>query len=673
MQFYLFLCYNQNKRYLVSVERVFHMGIFSFFKKRKRVVREDESEQRIEFSEYLTKDFYSELADNNDSMMLYFTKKDGWIGANKRFLETMKYSDIREFRRENDSVRDIFLNESEEIFTEDDKSWLDYIRKYKQDGYSLTIAINSGKILSINAKCHTFFGTNNIQILELQDISKLHQSELKTKEVEKLKTKFLSNIGHEFRTPMNGILGFVDLLNKTELDKKQREYLSMINRSSKNLMANIETLLDLAQMQSGRLTVESVPFSILDEMEKVSYNLSMLGRDKGIKVLSFIDPKLPRELKGDIRKIKQIMNSLAQNAIKFTSRGGKVIIEVKLLKKQLSGECSISFSIKDNGKGIAADQLALIVEPFNAGNQADERLGVGLSLSHGLAKLLGSELRIQSEEGQGSYFNFVLNFSESKGQSYRMMPKKRVKVLLLDQSRVDEANFLTIYLRSFAIDVIKSNVLDESVYEGVDALYIVADQNDSSWMFELGSYNKTAPVVMLLEEGQSLPTKLTYLVDEVVHKPLHPSIMAKHLYSMHSFEMDENLESKLQVQDKTTALVVEDNLINQRLIQILLQEYNILVSTASNGAEAVKMCEKNRYDIVFMDIDMPEKNGIVATKEIKEALNPNGKTPFVALTAMAMEGDREMLLRAGLDDYISKPLTREKLEKILNQYLKVVA
>ena len=249
------------------------MGIFSFFKKRKRVVREDESEQRIEFSEYLTKDFYSELADNNDSMMLYFTKKDGWIGANKRFLETMKYSDIREFRRENDSVRDIFLNESEEIFTEDDKSWLDYIRKYKQDGYSLTIAINSGKILSINAKCHTFFGTNNIQILELQDISKLHQSELKTKEVEKLKTKFLSNIGHEFRTPMNGILGFVDLLNKTELDKKQREYLSMINRSSKNLMANIETLLDLAQMQSGRLTVESVPFSILDEMEKVSYNL----------------------------------------------------------------------------------------------------------------------------------------------------------------------------------------------------------------------------------------------------------------------------------------------------------------------------------------------------------------------------------------------------------------
>ncbi len=649
------------------------MGIFSFFKKRESVVREDESEKSIELDECLTKDFFSELVDTNDSMMLYFTKIDGWIGANKKFFQTMKYSDIREFRREHDSVRDIFLNESEEIFTEDDKSWLDYVRKYKNDGYAITIAINSGTILSINAKCHTFSNNNDIYILELQDVTELHQSELKTKEVEKLKTKFLSNIGHEFRTPMNGILGFVELLGKTELDKKQKEYLNMINRSSKNLMGNIEILLDLAQMQGGRLTVEETPFSILDEMEKVSYNLSMLGRDKGIKVLSFIDPKLPRELNGDIRKIKQIMNSLAQNAIKFTARGGKVIIEVKLLKKQLNGDCSISFSIKDNGKGIGEKQLALIVEPFNAGNQADERLGVGLSLSHGLVKLLDSELRIQSEEGQGSYFNFVLDFKKSKGQSYRMMPKKKVKVLLLDQTKVDEANFLTIYLRAFAIDVIKSNVLDESVYEGIDALYIIADQSDSSWMFELGSYNKTAPVIILLDEGQSLQTKLTYLVDEVVHKPLHPSLMAKHLYSMHSLEMDENLESKLKVQDKTRALVVEDNLINQRLIQILLQEYNILVSTASNGVEAVKMCEKNRYEIVFMDIDMPEKNGIVATKEIKEALNPNGKTPFVALTAMAMEGDREMLLQAGLDDYISKPLTREKLEKILNQYLKVVA
>ena len=649
------------------------MGIFSFLTGRKIVVRENESEERVEFGNYLTKNFYSELVDYGSSMMLYFTKKDGWVGANKHFLETFKYGDIREFRRDNESVRDIFLNESEEIFTEDDKSWLDYIRKYKHDGYDVKIAINSGKILAIRAKCHIYSDSIEIYVLELEDVSKLYSSQLKTKEVEKLKTKFLSNIGHEFRTPMNGILGFVDLLGKTDLDKTQREYLNMINRSSKNLMANIETLLDLSQMQSGRLHLDNVPFAILDEMEKIAYNLAMQGRDKNIKVLSFIDPKLPRELNGDIRKIKQVMNSLAQNAIKFTSSGGKVIIEVKLLKRQLNGDCSISFSIKDNGKGIAEEQLALIVEPFNAGNQADERLGVGLSLSHGLVKLLNSELRIQSEEGQGSYFNFVLDFKESKGQTYRMMPKKKVKVLLLDQSKVDEANFLTIYMRAFAIDVIKSNVLDASVYDDIDALYIVADQNDSSWMFELGSYTKSAPVIILLEEGQKLQTKLTYLVDKVIYQPLQPSSIAKHLYAMHSLEMDENIESKLQVEDKTSALVVEDNLINQRLIQILLREYNIVVSTASNGIEAVKMCEKNRYDIVFMDIDMPEKNGIVATKEIKEALNPNGKTPFVALTAMAMEGDREMLLQAGLDDYISKPLTREKLENILNRYLKVVS
>jgi CheY-like chemotaxis protein len=140
---------------------------------------------------------------------------------------------------------------------------------------------------------------------------------------------------------------------------------------------------------------------------------------------------------------------------------------------------------------------------------------------------------------------------------------------------------------------------------------------------------------------------------------------------MYNLESSQKTERKLSIGDNITALVVEDNLINQRLIQILLQEYRVIVTTASNGVEAVEKCKKNRYDIVFMDIDMPEKDGIAATKEIKEALSPNGETPFVALTAMAMQGDRERLLEEGLDDYLSKPLTRQKLENILNKYLKV--
>ncbi|MBU1216815.1 response regulator [bacterium] len=642
------------------------MNFFSFFSKPKVDV-----ETKPDFTHYFTKELFAEVLDKSDSMILYFTKYHGFIGANQKFFQTFEYKNIEEFRAAHESIRELFLRESEEIFTQDDKSWLDYLKKYKKEGHLLSLANKNEEILNINAKCYTHGQSQDIYILELEDVTKLHKAELKTQEIERLKSKFLANIGHEFRTPMNGIIGFVELMSHTSLDTKQSEYVEMINRSSKNLMTNIETLLDLAQIQGGRLKLEKLMFNLLPQMEQIAYNFCMSGREKGIKVLTFIDPKLPEELDGDVVKIKQIVTSLLQNAIKFTPRGGRVIFEVKLLKRQINGDCSIGFSVKDNGKGISSQSLGLITEPFNAGDHADERLGVGLSLAHGLVELMGSDLRIQSEEGHGSYFNFVLDFKASRGQSYKMMSKQKVKVLLLDQTKIDEANFLTTYLRSFAIDVMKSSVLDEDVYEGAEVLYLIANQSDSSWMLKLGTFSKKTPIVILLDEDQKLQTKLTHLVDKVIRKPLLPSAVAKHLESMQNLGSTQKAERKLSVGDNITALVVEDNLINQRLIQILLQEYRVIVSTASNGVEAVEKCKKNKYDIVFMDIDMPEKDGIAATKEIKEALSPNGETPFVALTAMAMQGDRERLLQEGLDDYLSKPLTRQKLENILNKYLKV--
>ena len=640
------------------------MGMFSFFKKENT-----ERKQHIDYKHYLTKELLLGAFNSLESMVLLFNRDDGWVAANEKFYESMGFEDISDFKRQYESVREIFAAESEEVFTEDDKSWLDYIKKYKQEGYAITLQTKEEQMLRMSAKCHIFFAPQEYYILELLDATEIYEAEQKTQEVEKLKTKFLSNIGHEFRTPMNGILGFIDILNKTKLDAKQEEYLQMISRSAKNLMSNIEMLLDLSQMQGGRLKPDNAPFSLLAEMEKLSYEYYLQGIEKGISVQSFIDPKLPKEITSDATKILQIMSSLTQNALKFTKRGGRVVIEVKLLKRHLNGDCSIGFGVKDNGKGIAAEQIALITEPFNAGNQADERLGIGLSLSNGLIELLGGELKIQSQENVGSYFNFVLHFKDSRGQSYKMMPKKKVKVLLLDNKKIDDANFLTIYLRAFAVDVIKANVLDEKIYEGVDALYIIADQSDSSWMLKLGTYPKKASVVLLLDEHEKLQTKLTHIVDAVVKKPLLPSTFARHLNKMYHVE-ETKIEEALDLKERTTALVVEDNLINQRLIKILLLEYNIAVRTAANGNEAVRLCEQNSFDIIFMDIDMPEKNGIIATQEIKNTLNPQKKMPIVALTAMAMEGDKEMLLQEGLDDYISKPLTREKLENVLNKYLK---
>jgi len=646
------------------------MGIFSLFRSQKALGSKDSHSKKIEFYD---RDFFASIVDASDSMMLYFFKGDGWIGANQTFYDTMKLNDIDEFNKKYDSVREIFLHESEEIFTESDNSWLDYIRKYKSDGYHVTFLKNNEDIATINVKCHSIVKNRHFYVLELQDITELHNAVAKAQEIEKLKTKFLANIGHEFRTPMNGILGFIELLQQTNLDKNQREFIGMINNSSKNLMTNIETLLELSQLQSGRLEINPRTFNILSEMENLTFNFCMQGSEKGIKVLTFIDPKLPQEIYSDSKKIFQIMFALVQNAIKFTPRGGKVIIEVKLLKRLQNGDCSIGFGVRDNGMGISSEQIAHISEPFTSGSHADKRLGVGLTLSYGLVHLLGSKLRIQSESGEGTYVNFVLDFKNSRGQNFKMMPKKKVKVLLLDPKQVDEATFLTIYLRSFSLDVVKSNQLDSKVYDDVDALYIVANQDDSSWMLELGTYSKKTPVVLFLNQDEKLQTKLTHLVDQVVKQPMLPSSIARHLYDIHSIKSKILNSSKLEIKEKVLALVVEDNIINQRLIQIILQGYNISVDTASDGVEGINMCSKNSYDIIFMDIDMPEKNGIEATHEIKESFALNRDTPIVALTAMAMEGDREMLLDEGMDDYLAKPLTREKLNNILNTYLKVDA
>ena len=642
------------------------MGLFSrFFKEKKQVIPNFNKLEEI-----ADKEFYKNLVDSEKSMILYFHEKSGWVGANKTFFTTMNYHDINDFIRVYESIRDMFIHESENIFTESDKGWLDYIIKYKPEGYKVRMLNAADELLILNAQCQ-ITKENSLYILQLEDITILEKERVKTKEIEKLKTKFLANIGHEFRTPMNAILGFMELLENTNLDDTQREYLKMIAYSSKNLMTNIETLLELSQLQSGRLKVLEEDFNLVDELEKLTYSFYKEAKIKNVKVLTFIDPKIPKYIKSDASKIIQIIYSIIHHSIKLTKAGSKINIEVKLSKIASDGSCSVGFAIKDDGEGLSKEQQALISEPFTASTHSSERLGVGLSLSNGLIQLLGSELRIHSEQESGTYMHFVLDFKESHGRTYSMTEKKKIKILLLDQRKIDEANSLSSYLIAFGLDVIKSNTIDETIYDDIEALYIVANQKNLSWVLELASYDKRVPIIMLLENDEHLSAKLSSLVNKVINLPLLPSNIAKHLDLLERYDYDiEEIEPK-QMKDKMKALVVEDNVINLRLIQILLEEYGIEVATALNGLEAVDICKHASFDIVFMDIDMPYMNGIVATKEIKEDMSLGLSTPIVALTAMAMQGDREMLLSEGLDDYLAKPLTHDKLEYILEKYLKV--
>ncbi len=621
----------------------------------------------------VSKDFFYKVLDTDPDPLLFFSKENGWIGANKAFFDLAPLQNIEQLRNNHESIRELFDHEDEEVFTEYDKSWLDYIRTHCPSGYGLGIVDLSGKMHTMVATSTLIQeGGEDLYLLRLEDQSNLIDLKAEVVKTEQLKSKFLANIGHEFRTPMNGILGFVDLLSKTSPDDTQAEYIHSIQGSARNLMSNIENLLDLAQMQNGRLSVSTSEFNIVAEMEELARGCISSAADKGVGVLFFIDPKLPTYIIGDIRKIKQVINNLYNNALKFTHQGGRITVEVKLLKRNTSGTCNLGFTVKDTGKGISKSELSNITRPFVSGDHADNRLGVGLSLSHGLIALMGGELKIASEEGKGSSFSFSLTLEGSSDQAMQMINGHNAKVVLVDEKRVEEANHLTNYLRSFGVSVTKAQMVDESIFADAEVVYFLGSQEKHEWAMSLSDLKRTGKTVLLLEENEHLQAKMLHLIDTFLLKPLLPTPLFGHLATI--FDLPPSVPADIpSIQHGITALVVEDNLINQRLIQLLLKEYGISVVTVSNGDEAVEICREKTFDIVFMDIDMPIKDGILATEEIKAQERPFkiGHMPIIALTALAMEGDREYILERGLDDYLSKPLTREKLEYVLQKYLHV--
>jgi signal transduction histidine kinase/ActR/RegA family two-component response regulator len=622
--------------------------------------------------EYLDRDFFEYIANISKSMLLCYLEGSGWVWANKTFLKSMNYHDIKDFLRENESIRDLFLNESEEIFTESDKSWLDYIKRYNEDGYRVTIVDKERVERIINAKVEVYSKNKRLYILKLEDVTPIYKAKQEVEASHKSRARFMASMSREFRTPMNGIVGFVDILRKSGLNEEQNEYVNMIENSSRALLQNIEILLDLTELNSGKLELAYNEFNLLPSLEKIVQEAYISAKQKGVKLCAFLDPKIPKNIDADSYRLSQVMKILLQTSIQNSTNGGKIFVEVKLLKRKVNDECSISFSVKDNGKGISKDELALIYDPFKASNKQQEHMSINMSLAHGLVELMGSRLRIETQENTGSTISFVANFLASGPSNFKMVTKRRVRVVLLDKKRIDEANFLSLYLRSFGIDVIKSNQLGEAPFDDVDGLYVLGSIEESSWILELGSSERKVPLCIVLRDDEQITPKLSEIVDKVIYTPLLTSKIAKHLYSIRTYATKSiDTESDFAIEDDMDILVVEDNLINQRLIEILLQEYGINVTTASNGLEAVRKSSKQSFDLIFMDIDMPQMNGIVATKEIKSRLRGSKTTPVVALTAMAMKGDREMLLEAGLDDYLAKPLTRKKLEYVLEKFLKV--
>ena len=622
------------------------------------------------WGECINKSLFYNYLDAQRALIMFYSPKEGWVGANRTFYDTFGFTDIEAFRERYQRIGDFFDDDTLEIFADDDGMWLRQLEYDSLNTPAVHMTLPDGKQAVYHLRAKEFKkGENGLFFLEMSDVTDQIAAKREREEAEEAKKKFLSNISHEFRTPMNGIMGFLDMLKHSHPSATQSEYIQMIDRSAHHMLTTVESLLDLAQMQSGRLSLTVSEFRPVNEFESIFEHFYYEAAQRGIAFSMFIDPKLPTYIEADQRKLRQVLNHLLDNAVKFSEEGGRIQAEVRVLKKLSDDRYNIGFHVRDKGIGIDASKLDTITRPFESGEHSDNRLGVGLSLTSGLLEMMGSSLGIRSEKGRGSHFSFVLDVVGTTVASFDPVRNYTAKVVLFDDQLTPDANLLSRYLQSFGMMVTKTHHRESFDCHDADVLYIVAPRENSGWLMQLGASEKPCRIVMLTEEGEAIPERVRRIVDYTLKKPLAPSRISRHLAQIFRLP-PKPVYSSQKTEGKTKALVVEDNVINQRLIKLLLQEYNLSVTTADNGSEAVELCRKYPYDIIFMDIDMPVKNGIVATHEIRNlALYKESKAPIIALTALAMQGDRERILAEGLDDYISKPLGRDKLETILEKHL----
>ncbi len=508
-------------------------------------------------------------------------------------------------------------------------------------------------------------------------------------EANESKSLFLANMSHEIRTPLNGIVGFTELLKSTQLDDEQVEFTNIIEKSSENLLSIINNILDLSKIESNKTELDMIVFDPIVEFENAVETYGVRASEKNIELNFFLDPNIDEKLLGDSVKIKEVIINLMSNAIKFTDLGGKISIDIKQVSSA-DNQTEISFSIQDNGVGMTKEQQLNV---FNAFTQADVSItrkyggtGLGLTISTKFLELMGSKLELESQKEKGSRFFFNIIFEEVL-ESTKLGKVSKFNDITISKFKYDlpvqQDIYLSKYLDHFKIDIKSfSTPHDLKEYnDNKDIKSIWIDLDDCSDEI-IKSIRKLQSNKLILLSSFSNRKKLESLemsVAKVLYKPLTPTKVIQGLEVISQKDKKENIDglSKGQIfpfqdiQFEGKILVAEDNFINQKLIKQILIRYGVSVELANNGLEAFEKYKDEKYNLILMDIQMPVMDGIEATHEIIKYENEENltHTPIVALTANALNGDRERFMSDGLDEYIAKPIETNELLFILKKFL----